>query len=129
MQPLYLAATHMTPEVDFRPGDAYLLIRGESYPENVIAFYAPILETLRAFLQEGRAPLLRVDIMITYYNSASAKAFHRLMGLFNEACNANCKVGVNWQHDEEDEMMSELGKDLKDEFDAIDFRVSSVSIA
>lgn len=129
MQPLYLAATNMTPEVDFRPGEAYLLIRGESYPENVIAFYAPILETLRAFLQDGQAPQLRVDILITYYNSASAKAFHRLMGLFNEASSTGSKVSVNWQHDEEDEMMSELGSDLKDEFDAIDFRVSCVSAA
>jgi hypothetical protein len=119
----------MTPEVDFRPGDALLLIRGESYPENVIAFYAPILECLRTYLQEENAPQLRVDILITYYNSASAKAFHRLMGLFNESCNAGCKVVVNWQHDEEDEMMSELGNDLKDEFNAIDFRVTCVNAA
>lgn len=129
MQPLYVAATDMTPEVDFRPAAGYLLIRGESYPENVIAFYAPILETLRAFLQDGAPRQLHADIQITYYNSASAKAFHRLMHQLNDAAAGGGKVGVSWQHDAEDEMMSELGIDLKEEFDAIDFHLICLETA
>jgi hypothetical protein len=125
MQPIFIAATNMTPEVDFRPAEAYLLIRGESYPENVISFYAPILEALRAYVHDHKAQQLNVDILITYYNSASAKAFHRLMGLFNDACKGGCKTSVTWQHDEEDEMMLELGNDLKDEFSDINFKVEA----
>jgi hypothetical protein len=41
MEPLFIAASPTSPEVDFRFEQHTLSIKGESYPENAAAFYGP----------------------------------------------------------------------------------------
>lgn len=50
MDNFYIAATSTSPEVDFRFDQNVLTLRGESYPENAAAFYAPVIEQLRTYL-------------------------------------------------------------------------------
>ena len=119
MDELHLAASPCTPEVHLVPSRGLLTIRGESYPENVLSFYAPILEELRASLEDQGLRFLQVEMHITYYNSASAKAIHRLFKLLNTAAEQGCAVRLLWQYDEEDEMARDLGSNLREDFQAI----------
>ena len=119
MDNLHLTATSLTPEVQWDPAKGRLSLRGESYPENVLSFYAPILERIQGVLQGGHLTQLRVEMHITYYNSASAKAFHRIFQMLNRAAEKGCAITLNWQYDPEDEMARDLGRDLREDFDAI----------
>ena len=120
MNDFHLPSTPLTPEVLLSPIRGLLSMRGESYPENVLTFYAPILERIRTVLEEGKLPLLRVEMHITYYNSASAKAFHRIFQLLNKAAEKGCAIKLFWHYDEEDDMARDLGKDLREDFQAIE---------
>ena len=74
MEILHLPATQVTPEVRLNPKAGHFSMRGESYPENVLSFYAPILTRIGEALDSGNLHTLDVDMHITYFNSASAKA-------------------------------------------------------
>jgi SiaC family regulatory phosphoprotein len=120
MLDFHLPPTTFTPEVSLDLTRGLLALRGESYPENVLAFYAPVLERIRTALGGGFLPALRVDMHITYYNSASAKAFHRLFQLLNKAAENGAAIQLYWHYDEEDDMARDLGNDLREDFQAIE---------
>jgi len=119
MDAFHLPSTSLTPEVSLNPAQGLLSMRGESYPEHVLSFYAPILEKIKAVLDSGKLALLRVEMHITYYNSASAKAFHRIFQMLNQAAEGGIAVHLDWHFDEEDDMARDLGKDIKEDFPAI----------
>jgi hypothetical protein len=119
MEDYHLAPTALTPEVRLSPREGLLTIRGESYPEHVLSFYAPIMAKIQAVLEAGQLSLLKVEMHITYYNSASAKAFHRIFQMLNSAAETGCTVNLHWQYDSEDEMARDLGRDLREDFGAI----------
>lgn len=119
METLHLPSTQYTPEVRWDPLRGILIMRGESYPENVLSFYAPILEQMRSALQDGKPAQLQVEMHITYYNSASAKAFHRIFQMLNNAASNGCLIKLLWHYDEEDDMARDLGRDIKDDFSFI----------
>ncbi len=119
MDAFLLPSTSLTPEVSLNPAQGLLILCGESYPEHVLSFYAPILEKIKAVLDTGKLALLRVEMHITYYNSASAKAFHRIFQMLNQAAEGGIVIDLHWQFDEEDDMARDLGKDIKEDFPAI----------
>jgi hypothetical protein len=119
MSGFHLPATAFTPEITFTPALGMLVMRGESYPENVLSFYAPVLEQLRQGLEDRKLPFLQVEMHITYYNSASAKAFQRIFQLLNRAAEAGSVVKLLWHYDEEDDMARDLGNNVREDFPAI----------
>lgn len=129
MLDLNIPKTSATPEVILDPRQGLLALRGESYPENVLAFYAPILQQVAALLERANLPSLRVEMHITYYNSASAKAIHRIFQLLNQAGERGCAIQLLWHFDEEDDMARDLGYNLRDDFPAIDFMERPLVVA
>jgi len=119
METLHLPATQLTPEVFLDPQAGHFSMRGESYPEHVLSFYAPILERIKNVLEHGGLRQLEVEMHITYFNSASAKAFHRIFHLLNHAAESGCSVRLLWQYDEEDDMSRDLALDIREDFPAI----------
>ena len=128
MNTFYLPATDLTPEVRLNPAQGLLTLRGESYPEHVLSFYVPILERLRVALEEEKLIQLRVEMHITYYNSASAKAIHRIFHMLNKAAEHGCAIKLLWHFDEEDDMIRDLGRDIREDFlhlDVVDVPVAA----
>jgi hypothetical protein len=119
MDDLHLPPTQYTPEVAWSPSQGLLTMRGESYPENVLSFYAPLLERLNSVLAAGKLTMLRVEMHITYFNSASAKAFHRIFHMLNQAADQGCAIELHWNYDEEDDMARDLGHDIREDFPSI----------
>lgn len=122
MENLHIAATNESPEIDFRYSEHRLAIRGESYPENAMAFYAPIRASLQGYLDGLPAGArFEVDVALRYFNSSSTKLIRLLVGMLNAAAEAGRTAVVRWHHDPEDDMMAEFGLDLKEEFRALGF--------
>jgi hypothetical protein len=116
METLYLPATALTPEVRLDPRQGRFSLRGESYPEHVLAFYAPILQRLQEVLETAGPARFQVQMHITYFNSASAKAIHRILRLLDQAAEHGRGVQLLWHFDEEDDMARDLGRDIREDF-------------
>jgi hypothetical protein len=121
MENYFIAATATSPEVDFRFDQNVLALRGESYPENAAAFYAPIVERLNAWLDTCTAILVTVDVTLTYFNSSSTKMLFGMFDALDRAASSGLRVNVNWYRDEEDETIMEFGEELQTDFTAIKF--------
>jgi hypothetical protein len=121
MENLYIAATATSPEVDFRFDEHLLSLRGESYPENAAAFYAPIIERLRKYLSASAGAVVTIDVVLTYFNSSSTKMLFGMFDVLDQAAQSGSRVLMNWYRDEEDETIAEFGEELKADFGAIEF--------
>ena len=121
MENLFIAATATSPEIDFRFDQNLLSLRGESYPENAAAFYAPVMERLNAWLASCTDAAITVQVTLTYFNSSSTKMLFSMFDALDRAASSGNRVEVNWYRDEEDEMIMEFGEELQTDFTAIKF--------
>jgi hypothetical protein len=130
MQNLYIAPTAETPEVKFLYSEQRLSIQGESYPENAMAFYAPLRAGLQSYLtQLSDQTAVEMHFSLKYFNSSSTKLLRSLISLLNDSAIAGKKITAHWYHDPEDDMMMEFGEDLQDEFGALHINVTPLETA
>jgi hypothetical protein len=127
MDNFYIHATATSPEVDFRFDQYLLSIKGESYPENAAAFYAPILQQLRSFLESRNDATITTNIALAYFNSSSTKMLFSFFDALDQSARAGNRIEVNWYHDEEDETIFEFGEELKADFEAIIFNDHAIT--
>jgi hypothetical protein len=112
---LNIAATDRTPEIILSSQPFKLSIKGESYPEDVSAFYGQVIQAVNS-LVESPAGELTVEIQLIYINSSSIKAIFRIFEGFDEYRKKGQNVSIQWLADEDDEIMQELGEDFIDRF-------------
>ena len=122
-----LAATAVTPEIEFHPGEARLEIRGECYPENPLVFFEPILSTLKRYFANEKPARFALTLRLNYVNSAATKAFRNLYRLLDEVGHGGAKVNVRWEHHAEDDAMEELGLDLAADLHFLDVEQVALS--
>jgi hypothetical protein len=112
---LNIAATDRTPEIILTLQPAKLRIKGESYPEDVSAFYGQVIQAVNA-LVESPTGSLDVEIQLIYINSSSIKALFRIFEGFEDYRKKDQNVSIQWFADEDDDIMQELGEDFIDRF-------------
>ncbi len=123
MEKLVIDATSHSPAIVFDPGAGKFTITGVSRPEDVRAFYYPVLEWLRTFLQDeihtGKTvydedhPLI-LEIRLKYFNSSSAKFLFDIFSEIGQLKEAGQKVIIRWYYDEGDDDMLEAGEELSE---------------
>jgi hypothetical protein len=99
-------------------------MKGESFPEDVSAFYGQVIVAVDQLARNLTKPLT-VDVAMIYINSSSIKAMFRIFeGL--EAVRKNGQaVSITWHHQEDDDIMQELGEDFKDRFPDLPIEVNA----
>lgn len=112
MQAIRAARTDHTPEVVFNPAESMLTIEGECYPENPVGFFNPIIGTLQTYFVHNKPGKFVARIRLSYVNSASTKSMRQLFMVLNEAAHAGTGVDIEWEYDEEDDAIQDLGEDL-----------------
>ena len=127
MENFYIEATATSPEVDFRFDQNLLAMKGESYPENAAAFYAPIVQQLREYLGSREDAQITANIALAYFNSSSTKMLFSIFDALDQAAQMGNRVEVNWYHDEEEETIFEFGEELKADFTAIIFNDHAIA--
>jgi len=127
MDNFYIEATATSPEIDFRFDQHLLSMKGESYPENAAAFYAPIVQQLRGYLASKHGATITANIALAYFNSSSTKMLFSIFDALDQAAEAGNQIVVNWYHEEEDETIFEFGEELKADFTSIIFNDQPVS--
>lgn len=116
MQPISHTATERTPQVDFDFPDHRLRMSGESYPEDAAAFFGPLLQALREYLnQEHEAPLT-FTLEMLYFNSSSAKALMNMFQMLEDTAARGREITIYWRYHRDDDTMEEFGEDFAEDF-------------
>lgn len=115
MTDLQIAATDRTPEIHLSPSAGVFSMKGESFPEDVSAFYGQVIVAIDQLAGHVEKPL-EVDIAMVYINSSSIKAMFRIFEGFEAVRKAGKSVSIRWHYQDDDDIMQELGEDFKDRF-------------
>jgi hypothetical protein len=116
MKGFFIRATRITPSIYFNPQKGLLDIRGKSSPENPLAFYKHLHESIDAFGNTD-TPNLIMNIAYEYFNTSSSKCIYILFKKVNDLrMDKGKQVKVNWYFEEGDEDMQEAGEDLSSFF-------------
>jgi hypothetical protein len=124
MSDLHIAATDRTPEIQLSAAQGIFSMRGESFPEDVAAFYGQVIMAIDAMASTIQGPL-KVDVAMVYINSSSIKAMFRIFeGLENVRKNGH-PLTITWHFQDDDDIMQELGEDFKDRFPDLPIEVQA----
>jgi hypothetical protein len=121
MQDFVIQSTRQTPAIELAFSAHRLRIAGEAYPENAVAFFDPVLDQVRAYLNEPASQTIEAELELRYLNSASTKMVFKLVGLLDEAASKGRKVHLRFVVLEDDEMLQDLGADMRADFTWLDF--------
>ena len=111
MEHLQIEATKDTPSVDFNPETGVMALEGESYPENPIDFFSPVLNWVKQYIEEINGALT-FNIKVSYINTSSSKCMLDLLEILESYYESGGEVMVNWYYEEDDEDMEETGEEL-----------------
>jgi hypothetical protein len=115
MDPINIAKTARTPRVEFDFANHQFVIAGESYPEDVSAFYGPLLEQVTSFLDELSAAELSFRFELIYFNSSTAKIVMELFEVLEQAAASGNQVVITWVYEAGDDNIKELGEEFAEE--------------
>ncbi|MFM7698133.1 MAG: DUF1987 domain-containing protein [Limnohabitans sp.] len=119
---LDIAPTERTPEIKLIKQPLTLSVKGESFPEDVSAFYGQVIHTINDLPNTVSGPL-SVELAMVYINSSSIKAFYRMFEGIEAYRKTGHDVTVIWKAEEDDDIMQELGEDFKDRFEELNFSI------
>jgi hypothetical protein len=121
---LQISATDRTPEIHLSASTGLFSMKGESYPEDVAAFYGQVVHAVEQLPSSLTKPL-EADISMIYINSSSIKAMFRIFEGFEAVRRAGQPVTVRWHYTDDDDIMQELGEDFKDRFPELSIEIKA----
>lgn len=122
MDDLYIPPERDKPEVDFRFSEHRLALRGESFPENAVAFYGPVISPLMNYLGATRDAEITFDFALRYFNSSSTKILLQMFRMLDQASSNDNTVFLNWHHDPDDDTVLDFGNDVASDFITLQYR-------
>jgi hypothetical protein len=99
----------------------YMRVEGESYLEDITAFFKDVNEWLAEYLSAGNGGLT-FDCAMEYFNSSTSKIFYNMLRAMDKAA-AGRKMTVNWFANRKDDILIECGEDFKDEMKNLEFNL------
>lgn len=124
MSDLHIAETDRTPEIQLSASQGIFSMRGESFPEDVAAFYGQVIMAIDAMANSIQDPL-KVDIAMVYINSSSIKAMFRIFEGLENVRKHGHPLSIIWHFQDDDDIMQELGEDFKDRFPDLPIEVQA----
>ncbi len=113
MEVIKIKGTDDTPNVILDAENGIMEISGRSLPEDVAAFYEPILDWFDEYA-EGPKSKTVVDFKLVYFNTASSKLLLDILLKLEEMCDNGHEVLVRWHYPDDDEDMEEAGEEYAD---------------
>ncbi|QTA91513.1 DUF1987 domain-containing protein [Desulfonema magnum] len=124
MENLKIGATKYTPEISFDCEKNILDIIGESYPENIAEFYAPVFKWLEQYIEQLKNDQnVTINMELIYFNSSSSKVLLDFLDILEQAVKNGKHIAVNWIYEEEDEDTLEFGEEFQEDFEILDINL------
>lgn len=102
------------PKVTFLPEEGQMEIQGESYPENSVEFYEPLIVWLNGYFAEYTKRDIQFNFRLHYFNTSSSKAIMDIMDLLDSHYQKGWDITINWFHEEDDEDIQESGEEFSE---------------
>ena len=113
METIKIMGTDDTPTVILDAENDIFEISGRSLPEDVTAFYDPILNWLDEYAANPN-PKTIFTFKLVYFNTASSKLLLDILMKFEEMRENGMDVLIKWYYPEDDEDMQEAGEEYAD---------------
>lgn len=113
MDVIKIKGTEDTPSVALDAASNVFEIAGRSLPEDVAAFYSPIINWLDGYIQSPN-PKTIFSFKLVYFNTASSKLLLDILMKLEELGKNGKEVLVKWHYSEDDEDMKEAGEEYAD---------------
>jgi hypothetical protein len=111
MQKLIIEPTLNSPRIILDPAAGVFEFSGESRPENVRSFFAPVMEWLEEYAGGSPSPGTFV-FNFDYFNSTSAKYILDIFKILKSISDKIGKLTIQWLYEEDDEDMYEVGMEM-----------------
>ncbi len=95
------------PLVNFNYYSGVCEISGESYMEETLKFYEPLIKWLKDYIQEKKP--IEFNIKLSYFNTSSSRFILEMLDLLKSYQDKGGDVKVNWYYNREDpDMLMEI---------------------
>jgi hypothetical protein len=119
MEVLQIPEKNHTPRVFLDPNAGIFEFEGISLPEDLFAFYMPVLDwldnyiaTIRKIENQSSFPPPKVTFKMTYYNSGSVRMLIFILQKLKMITDVLAETLIEWYYEEEDLHILDNGKDL-----------------
>ena len=113
-----------TPSVNFSGKTGICEISGESFLEDTVDFYTPLIEWLENYTTEIKKPLAFI-IKLTYFNTSTSRCILDLLNVIKDYEEDEGEVVVNWHYDVNDTDMEE---DIEDYMIDTGLKINLISL-
>jgi len=113
MEVIKITGTDDTPSVHLEKDKGIFELSGRSLPEDVTAFYQPILNWIDEYIKEPNDKT-EFTFKLEYFNTASSKIILDVLLKFEEIVEQGKQVVVKWFYNEDEEDMLEAGEEYAD---------------
>lgn len=113
METIKIMGTDDTPTVILDSDNDIFEISGRSLPEDVTAFYEPILNWLDDYANSPN-PKTVFTFKLVYFNTASSKLLLDILMKLEQMHEDGKEVLIRWFYPEDDEDMQEAGEEYAD---------------
>jgi len=113
METIKIQGTEDTPKIMLDAENEIFEISGRSLPEDVSAFYEPVLNWLNEYSENPNSKTV-FNFKLTYFNTASSKLLLDILMKLEEMHEKGQDVLIKWHYPEDDEDMAEAGEEYSD---------------
>ena len=109
MENIHIEGSHTNffiPSVDFNVEAGTCVLAGESFLEDTIEFYDPLVQWLEEFTTEVKNPMT-FEIKLTYFNTSTSRSILDLLNILKDYEEDGGEITINWHYDEDDIDMEE----------------------
>lgn len=113
MEDIQITGSHdifFVPSVNFNAETGVCEISGESYLEETVEFYDPLINWLKQYIREKNAPIT-LNIKLTYFNTSSSRCILDILNVLKDYEEQGGEVRINWYYDKDDIDMEEEVED------------------
>lgn len=109
MEDLIIKGAHkdyFIPSVNFNAQTGICELSGESFLEDTVEFYKPLIAWLSEFVETIKKPIAFI-VKLTYFNTSTSRCILDMLNVLKDYEEEGGEVIVNWHYDENDVDMEE----------------------
>ncbi|WP_333888265.1 DUF1987 domain-containing protein [Clostridium sp.] len=123
MNNLIIEKTASTPYINFNYEMRKLIVSGESFPEDAVKFYKPVINWIEQYLEKIEEEETQVEFEIIYFNSSTSKIYMMIFTLLDQAVANGKNITINWKAAQENETAIECGEEFMEDVEFIKFNI------
>jgi hypothetical protein len=111
---IHIPGSQSTPRITSDRTSGLLRMEGDSYPENALDLFGPVIAWVEQYLADAGPPLV-LELCLVYLNTSSIKAMMEIFDVMENAHGNGRAVAVTWYYDNRNERVAELAQEFKED--------------